>query len=277
MKFSKVTLGLLALLSANTFAATVTINNADFDAQASSDGDIQFAVQSWVSEAGITGIYNPPDTVFTGEAGDGSHKNTLFLYRNAKISQTLSATLEANTDYVLEFDIGERLDYTVPNYTVTVKADDEVLLQSINPIFPSQAGTFSRATLEFGSENVPGVGSNIVIEIETYGDGQAHFDNFSLTSTAGSATGVGGNLAGLGFTTVAHGVTRRYDVGSYGSTITITQNSENNLPYMTYATGGRLQCNEGSVLIEAGGGFTPESGLNQPNIFYQCVLSHQQP
>lgn len=276
MKLSKITFGLMALLSANAFAVTVPITNADFDAQLTSDGDIRFSVQGWVSEMGATGIYNPPATVFTGEAGDGTHKNTLFLYQNAKISQTLSATLEANTDYVLEFDVGERLDYTIPNYTITVKADDEILLQSINPVFPSQAGTFSTATLEFGSEDVPGVGSNIIIEIETYGDGQAHFDNFSLTSTTGSSSGGAGAIPGFGYTVVAYGSTTFTSPSSTGSpTIYSTQNSENNLPYMTTSS-NIITCNEGSIRVQTGG--SPNDGnVNQSKAFYQCILSHQQP
>ncbi len=269
MKLSKISLGLCALISANALAATVPITNADIDAQATVDGDIRFAVQGWVSQAGATGLYNPPGDVFTGEAGDGAHKNTLFLFQEAKISQTLNTTLEANTDYVLEFDVGERLDYSIPNYTVTVKADDEILLQAINPLFPSTKGTFSRAQLSFGSEAIAGVGSNIVIEIESEGDGQAHFDNFSLTSTPGSSSGAGG-IAGLGYTTVAYGL----ELAGNSSTTQVyaTQESENSLPYMVEEPNSVLTCNQGSTRIVVG-----VSGTAGGYESIQCVISHQQP
>lgn len=109
-----------------------------------------------------------------------------------------------------------------------------------------------------------------MIEIETFGDGQVHFDNFSLISTEGTPSGGGVGIAGLGHSTVAYGI--YWSTNASLTQVYTTQISENTLPYMV-ETSGAISCNEGSVRIVTG--YSRVSTTTIETV--QCVLSHQQP
>ena len=40
-------------------------------------------VQGWQIDSGLAGVFNPGDSAFAGEAGNGMHKNTLYLINDA--------------------------------------------------------------------------------------------------------------------------------------------------------------------------------------------------
>lgn len=179
--FKYFTLFIYGALSFTSYSNELTINNSNIDVQNASDGEVISVVQGWEALSGSSGLFNPPETVFIGEAGDGVHKNTLFLHHSAAASQTLNHSLKANTSYKLEFDVGERLDNTLSNYLVSIKAGIYTIHQLSNPVVPAEKGTFARVTVDFFTDGITGVGDLIVLELETIGTGQVHFDNFSLT------------------------------------------------------------------------------------------------
>lgn len=186
----KKSLVLLSLLSASfaSQATPITISNANFDSQTLSDGAFTGSVQGWAGIEGFSGIYNLPETVVPGEAGAGIYTNALYMINDSVMTQTLNTNLASNTDYTLTFDIGDRLDTTLVNYIVKVKAAGSTIFTAINPVIPN-GGTFTPVTLHFSTGNVAAAGSPIVIELATTGEnGQVLFDNFTLDEAAGSGT-----------------------------------------------------------------------------------------
>ncbi len=188
MKTKLLALSLLTL-SSSVFAVPtpITIQNANFDTQVLSDGAFTHSVQGWAVIDGYAGIYNPPESVITGEAGDGFHTNTLYLIGESTVTQTLATNLASNTDYTLSFDVGDRLDTNFPNYIVKVRAAGNTIFTAINPLIPN-GGSFSNVTLDFSTGDNAYAGSSMVIELVATGDGQVSFDNFTLSSEAGSGT-----------------------------------------------------------------------------------------
>lgn len=188
MKLKLISASLL-LLSSNLLADPIAINNPDLDAQVLADGAFTHSVQGWAVIDGYAGIYNPPESVMTGEAGDGYHTNTLYLIGHSIVTQTLTTNLSSNTDYTLTFDVGDRLDTSFPNYIVRIKAAGNTIFTAIDPIIPN-GGSFSPVTLHFSTGDNSYAGNPIVIELEATGNnGMATFDNFALSSTAGSPSG----------------------------------------------------------------------------------------
>jgi hypothetical protein len=127
---------------------------------------------------------------------DGS----IVAYSNGgSISQTLTASLTANTTYILSVFVGHRLDDFAANYTLSLYAGG-TLLDSVsgnNGAIP--LGTFADETLTFASGAAPPTGDLSIVL--TSGAEQVDFDNVSLTATA-TATPEPGSLsllaAGLG-------------------------------------------------------------------------------
>ncbi len=167
----------------------IAIDNGSFDQQDTSDGSAPSLIQGWNIEYGLGGLFNPPESAFIGEAGNGQHKNTLYLIDNSKVRQTLTTTVLANTEYKIGFDVGERADVTLSSYTIVVKAGEKELLRASNPEFPTQPGTFAHAEITFNSGDISG--NLITIEVESSGAGHVNFDNFSLnySRTNGSVLG----------------------------------------------------------------------------------------
>lgn len=180
----------LALLSSSSFAIPITITNPDLDAQTLSDGAFIHSVQGWAVINGYAGIYNPPESLVTGEAGAGSHQNTLYLIGDSLVTQTLNTNLESNTDYTLTFDVGDRLDTNFPNYIIKVKAGGNTVFTAINPLIPN-GGAFSPVTLHFSTAQTANAGSPLVIEIEAKSEGQVLLDNFTLDAEQGTGISSG--------------------------------------------------------------------------------------
>ena len=175
-------------MSMNLHAAPITIANPNLDDQVLSDGAFTSSIQGWAVIEGLGGIYNPPESVITGEAGDGFHTNTLFLISDSTVAQTLTTNLESNTDYSLTFDVGDRLDTSFPNYVVRVKAGGNTIFTAIDPVIPN-GGSFTTVQLNFSTGDTAYAGNPIVLELEATGKvGQVNFDNFSFSSEAGSSS-----------------------------------------------------------------------------------------
>lgn len=247
----KKSLVLLSLLSASfaSQATPITISNADFNSQTLSDGAFTGSVQGWAGIEGFSGIYNLPETVVPGEAGAGIYTNALYMINDAVMTQTLNTNLASNTDYTLTFDIGDRLDTTLVNYIVKVKAAGSTIFTAINPVIPN-GGAFTPVTLHFSTGNVAAAGNPIVIELATTGEnGQVLFDNFTLDEVAGSGTASSNfgawNHPDIGGTTFVHDTV--YQAQSDG--------------FITFANGGNCQGN--TYVINVGDTSPPSALLNR--------------
>jgi hypothetical protein len=143
-------------------------------------------------------LYNIPSWNLTGEAGtwkpgplqfpsgvpEGDNVAALGnTIGGGVISQILSATLQANTNYTLMVDVGQRLDYALVSYTVELIANG-VTLSSDSSLHPAP-GTFLTDTIIYNSGLNPAqLGQNLAIRLSAVVNGQAVFDNVRLDATA---------------------------------------------------------------------------------------------
>lgn len=237
--FSLLSAALLTTISGTAMAMNITINNPGFDDQSVADNGALSTVQGWQIDSGIAGVFNPPDSVFTGEAGNGMHENTLYMINAGKVSQTLAATLLEDTQYTLQFDIGERSDVSMQNYTIVVKSNGTNLVYATNPELPTQPGSFSRGEVTFNSGS--NFGGQITIEVETNGTGHVNLDNFSLSYAQNANQTVGYKVVGYGYAVDTNTTTQ-------SCVIHASLNSPNGIPYMS-ASGANCVCNEGATLV----------------------------
>lgn len=179
--------GLFAF-SLPAFAANVQISNANFDVQDIADNNASSVVQNWMMEYGLEGVFNPPGSAFIGEAGNGSRKNTLYLIDDAQVYQSLSTSVLPNTEYRLQFEVGERSNVEFANYTVTIKAGGSEVFSVNNPVLLQNPGEFAKADLVFNTDSR--ASGLLAIEVRTAGTGHANFDNFTLSySQSGKSFG----------------------------------------------------------------------------------------
>lgn len=160
------------------FAANVQITNGEFDNNVLADNTSGSYIEGWNKEGGLIGLFNPNHSIFLGEQGLGAHRNTLYMIDNARVSQTFNFRTLQNSTYTLSFDVGQRADISMQNYTVKVTAGDETLMEVLNPVRVSEPGTFTTAELSFSNKNV--LGEIVQLTIETDGVGHVNFDNFEL-------------------------------------------------------------------------------------------------
>jgi hypothetical protein len=100
------------------------------------------------------------------------------------VSQTLGATLAANTTYTLTYFVGQRKDFAFGSYTVTLFAAAAGLAFDNGTLAPT-AGNFLQGTLVFNSGPAPAqFGQNLRIDFSTTGvAGQVLLDNIQLDAS----------------------------------------------------------------------------------------------
>jgi hypothetical protein len=200
----KTLLGLAILSLALVFygqpAQAITILNPSFEQPVLNDGVYTGTFDSW-SASGSVSTWNPTVASFPGEAPDGS--NVAAVGPGAgSIYQVLTATVQANTTYTLEVDVGNRQDFGFDNFVVALLAGGDTLASNSGPS-PAD-GTFITNTLTFITGASPlQLGQNLVILLGATGSnpGQVDFDNVRLSATAvpipGAAWLLGSGLLGL--------------------------------------------------------------------------------
>jgi len=270
--FSLLSAALLATVSTASIAMNVVINNPGFDDQSVADNGALSTVQGWQIDSGIAGVFNPPDSIFTGEAGNGMHENTLYMINAGKVSQTLATTLLADTQYTLQFDIGERSDVSMQNYTIVVKSNGTNLVYATNPEIPTQPGSFSRGKVTFNSGS--NFGGQITVEVQTSGTGHVNLDNFSLSYAQNSDKTVGYKVVGYGFAVDTNNT-------SQSCVIHASLDSPNGTPYMS-VSGANCVCNDGATLVQTNY-FRDTISTSQHPVFvlrtqwfYNCVIAEDQ-
>ena len=100
------------------------------------------------------------------------------------ISQTLSATLQANTKYTLGAYVGRRQNVPFPGYNIELYAGGN-LLASNNIVTPAE-GTFAPVTVSYtsGISVTPGQALEIRLTSLSGFQGQTNFDNITLDAAS---------------------------------------------------------------------------------------------
>jgi hypothetical protein len=169
-------------------ATPITVNNPSFEA----------LVLTCAPGPGCFALGNVPDWVVTGQAStfkpstgpageftsipDGINVAAIGDPAGpGSISQTLTATVQANTLYTLEVSVGRRADATFSPYTIALEAGGAVLVSdsSLRP----PAGSFLTDTITFSSgPNPPTLGQSLGIQLSATTE-QADFDEVLLNAS----------------------------------------------------------------------------------------------
>ena len=120
--------------------------------------------------------YGPSPTLPNGSQVAWSNGGT--------ISQTLSATLQANTKYTLGAFVGRRLALNFPGYNIELLAGTTVLASSGNSVTPTD-GTFAPVTVSYtsGISVTPGQALKIRLTSQTGANAQTNFDLITLDAS----------------------------------------------------------------------------------------------
>lgn len=217
--------------AAQLSAASLAVNNASFEADVLTCApgcSTNDSITGWtgtVGEGTQFGVYKPSTASYAGGAPNGV--NVAYLLEDGpsvSISQTLSATVQANDTYTLTVDEGLRSDTNVFNpglgcygATVALEAGGTVLSEGSG--CPTSTGTFKPITVTYtAGANPATLGSPMQIVLTAVGSGSAYepaeidFDNVVLTDSLGNGNGgsaatpepgsnllVGGGLGLVGF------------------------------------------------------------------------------
>lgn len=187
-------------------ASSLLINNPSFELPVLSPGTTGVGVVDWTSiNAGgggfNTATYNPSGTAFIagGSAPDGNNIAMISasnLDAGAGITQTLTATLLANTTYTLTFDVIHLITTTMDPYLGSLSANG-VTLASDSSLAPALTD-FALDTIVYNSGAAPAeLGQALAITLQGTGcnsgpnctGGTVGFDNVQLTAVP-TQTGV---------------------------------------------------------------------------------------
>jgi len=117
-------------------ADSIPIENPSFEAPAHADGggahgSVPGWTASFVEGSQYFGVFNPTDTYFTLSSDPGSGvphgKQLVWLNGVGTLTQTLTATVQPNTDYVLRVSVGDNKEYVVGGYAVELRAGGQLL------------------------------------------------------------------------------------------------------------------------------------------------------
>jgi len=151
-------------------------------------------IPDWTITGGVAGSWQPSSVSFNMPLPDGS----IVAYSNGgTISQTLAASLTANTTYMLSVDVGHRLDGPngfPTNYTIALYAGGTLLnsFSASNGVIPM--GAFADETVTFTSGATVPAGDLMIVL--TSAGAQADFDNVRLTESTVPEPGSLSLLAG---------------------------------------------------------------------------------
>jgi hypothetical protein len=142
---------------------------------------------NWTFAGGAQGFINP---------GLGETSNSGFWYgpspvlpdgnqvawsNGGTISQTLSATLQANTKYTLGVHVGRRENVAFAGYNIELLAGNTVLVSN-NSVTPAP-GSFQYVTFDYTSGISVTPGQALQIRLTSLGT-QANFDNITLDAAS---------------------------------------------------------------------------------------------
>jgi hypothetical protein len=179
-------MGLVLAVSAKAQEVQIPILNPKFetDVLTCSPGSNcnQYGITGWTTGPG-TGVFKASTTQYPGIApSTGLYLATI---GNSSISgsifQTLGATVQANTTYVLTVEVGARADYVFTGYVASLMAGNVVLASGhrATPV----GGTLVTEVVAYESGATPAqLGQPLQILITSTGDGQVNIAGVGLTA-----------------------------------------------------------------------------------------------
>jgi MYXO-CTERM domain-containing protein len=178
--YSGVAAAMVAASAGSARAESIFVENPGFEANVLEDGAwTTFAPDGWTLLEGWFGTFNPTENHFPGGVPDGYNA----AYGNGgTIAQVLSAVLEADTQYTLRVDIGNRRNFPFPGYRVELLAGGELVAEDDDNLRP-QTTTFETAHVRFHTDATdPLVGLPLEIRLVSLGR-QIAFDNVRVNSS----------------------------------------------------------------------------------------------
>jgi hypothetical protein len=185
----------LCTASAQETAISIPILNPGFedDVLACAGGVVycyEFSITGWLCGPS-TSVFKPSTAQFPGGVPGGvniamiggSYASGDVIAASGSILQTLGATVQANTTYVLRLSVGARADAAFAGYVAALMAGN-VTLASDSSLAPA-AGTFLTDVIVYKSgANPPQLGQPLTIFIKSKGTtGGVAVDNVSLYAT----------------------------------------------------------------------------------------------
>lgn len=174
-------------------AASIPILNHSFEAPtAPQQGDPYYSmnvINDWTLDpppsesTPLQGVFSPmmaPSTssAFTDPIPDGSQT----AYSNGgTISQLLTATLQANTQYTLGAYVGDRNNVNFPGYSIQLWAGGNLLASEGSVNIPD--GRFALVTVNYASGSIVTPGQQLEIRLVSSGM-QTNFDLITLDATS---------------------------------------------------------------------------------------------
>jgi hypothetical protein len=172
----------LLTVANNSFETPVITNPSGFNSSTGSVG-------GWTFTGGQQGFANPVAAHNAGGSWYGPsptipNGNQVAWSNGGTISQTLSATLQANTIYTLGAYVGNRLSLNFPGYNIGLYAGGN-LLASNSGVTPAD-GTFAPVTFSYtsGISVTPGQALEIRLTSLSGFQGQTNFDNITLDAAS---------------------------------------------------------------------------------------------
>jgi len=165
------------------------------------------------------GVWNPSSDFFTDEAPEGDNIGAIFLNQSpgsgvVGLSQTLTDTLQANTQYTLEVEVGNPgspFFAGFPGYKIQLLAGDTVIAEDNNTLNIAE-GDFSTSTIVYStSSNDFNLGQPLQIRLlntlENNGL-EVNFDDVRLSTTSIPESDLSLSLLvlGMGFLVVKRGI-----------------------------------------------------------------------
>ena len=202
-------LGIMVTGTEDAFAASLTIVNPSFEDPVLANG--AFTVNPGVGVPGWTDFISGPTGVFNPSSAAGHYTTEEIIPDGANVAysnggffcQILSDTLQTNTKYTLDVDVGKRNDGvpTLKRFTIDFRAaiigpplDQDTLagVDSGVPAAPRIAATvpasdsFATNTIMFETgDSHPREGQSLLICISIFGSGaQVNFDNVRLDASS---------------------------------------------------------------------------------------------
>ena len=173
-------------------AALLTVANNSFETPVvtAPSGSISSTglVGGWTFAGGAQGFFNPSlGETFSPGFGYGPSPvlpdgNQVAYSNGGTISQTLSATLQANTVYTLGAFVGNRLSLNFPGYNIGLYAGGN-LLASNSGVTPAD-GTFAPVTVSYTSGSSGSlIGQALKISLTSSSGSQTNFDLITLDAS----------------------------------------------------------------------------------------------
>jgi hypothetical protein len=173
---------------AHSQAVPITILNPSFDQDVldGSPGASSNGLTGWIVGPN-SGVFKASTTQYPDAPSTGVYCAYLgYSSSTGSISQTLGATLQANTTYALTLGIGARADYPFTGYVASLLAGNVVLASShkATPL----GGTFVKEVVGYESGAAPAqLGQRLQIRITSMGEGQVNINGAELTAAPTTA------------------------------------------------------------------------------------------